>query len=66
VRIDTVKPLPDPQEAYADTDGYGVLADVGRGDQQAEADKQGHDGQGGYEFHASMMRLFRHEGQVWP
>jgi hypothetical protein len=60
-----VKTLPDPQEAHADTDGYRVLADVGRGDQQAEAYKQGHDGYGGYEFHASMMRLFRHEGQAW-
>jgi hypothetical protein len=63
MRIDTVKPLPDPQEAYADTDGYGVLADVRRGDQERQADKQGHYGYGGYEFHASMMRLFRHEGQ---
>jgi hypothetical protein len=51
----TVKKLADPQEAHANTDGYCVLADVGRGDQQAEADKQGHDGKWGHVFHASTM-----------
>jgi hypothetical protein len=48
-------PLTNPEQAHSDNDGYRVVAVVGRGDQQRQADKQGHDGKWGHVFHASTM-----------